>query len=149
MEKKKGPDVIDKILDACYQANKNALFTMSLMHQYEDRGFLTKGQLEGLYNKASSIEDMPVAWLATLEATIAKLPNRDKTPIQTKVAIEKIKDDAIEKKLATILASYPQHKAVLGLKFKFDKQAELQPNEQKELEKFYTLLIEKRNLRTY
>jgi hypothetical protein len=73
MEKKKGPDVIDKILDACYQANKNALFTMSLMHQYEDRGFLTKGQLEGLYNKASSIEDMPVAWLATLEATIAKI----------------------------------------------------------------------------
>ena len=87
---------------------------------------------------------MPDDWLATLEATIAKLPNRDKTPIQTKVAIEKIKDDAIEKKLATILASYPQHKAVLGLKFKFDKQAELQPNEQKELEKFYSLLIEKK-----
>lgn len=142
--KKNGPDVIDKILTACYEHNKDALFIMSLMHQYEDRGFLTKGQLEGLFKKASSIKEMPSAWLATLEATIAKLPTRDKTPIQNKFATVTTKDVVIEQKIAAILQKYPQHKAVLGLQFKFQKQQELSASEKKEVEKFYQLLIEKK-----
>jgi hypothetical protein len=146
-KKKKGPDVIDKILDACYQYNKDALFTMSLMHQYEERGFLTKGQLEGLFNKASTIKDMPVAWLATLEATIAKLPTRDKTPIQKKVDLVKPKDAVVEQKIQSILTNYPQHKAVLALQFKFEKQNELTATELKEVEKFYDLLIVKKMLK--
>ena len=40
-------DIIDKILEACYKHNPDALFVMSLMHQYEDRGSLSKKQLEG------------------------------------------------------------------------------------------------------
>lgn len=143
-KKKKGPDVIDKILDACYQANKDALFTMSLMHQYEDRGFLTKGQLEGLFKKASLVKDMPTAWLATLEATIAKLPTRDKTPVLKKASIVQEKDTAIEQKINEIQASFPQHKAVLALQFKFEKQLELTAAEKKEVEKFYDLLIVKK-----
>lgn len=142
--KKKGPDVIDKILTACYEHNKDALFIMSLMHQYEDRGFLTKGQLEGLFKNASSIKDMPQAWLATLEATIAKLPTRDKTPIQNKVSTVTTKDIVIEQKINAILQKYPQHKAVLVLQFKFQKQQELSITEKKEVEKFYQLLIEKK-----
>ena len=38
MQKKKtskDPDIIDKVLEACYKANPDALFIMSLMHQYE------------------------------------------------------------------------------------------------------------------
>ncbi len=143
-KKKKGPDVIDKILEACYQANKDALFTMSLMHQYEDRGFLTKGQLEGLFNKASMVKDMPTAWLATLEATIAKLPTRDKTPIIKLANLIPKKDIEIENKLLQILEKYPQHKAVLGLQLKFEKQNELLAIEKKEVEKFYDLLIVKK-----
>jgi hypothetical protein len=143
MEKKKGPDVIDKILEACYQANKDALFIMSLMHQYEDRGFLTKGQMEGLFKKASTVKDMPAGWLATLEATIAKLPTRDKTPVK-KEAVEYKKDEQVQKWIEQILAKYPQHKAVIALQLKFEKQNELTPNEKKEVQKFYKLLIEKK-----
>lgn len=69
-------DIIDKILDACYRYNPDALFVMSLMHQYEERGSLSKKQLEGLYQKALKVPDMPVNWLATLQATINKMHTR-------------------------------------------------------------------------
>jgi len=52
IKKKQGIDIIDKILDACYKHNPDALFIMSLMHQYEERGGLSKKQLEGLLLKA-------------------------------------------------------------------------------------------------
>lgn len=34
--KKPGVDIIARVLDALYQHNKDALFVMSLMHQYEE-----------------------------------------------------------------------------------------------------------------
>ena len=80
IKKKPGIDIIDKILDACYKHNPDALFIMSLMHQYEERGSLSKKQLEGLYLKAAKVTDLPPSWLATLEAEILKRPTRDKTP---------------------------------------------------------------------
>ena len=79
MERSKGDiDFVDKILNACYTNNKYDLFTMSLMHQYEERGFLTKKQLQGLYYKAEKITDLPAGLLATLQANITKLPTREK-----------------------------------------------------------------------
>jgi hypothetical protein len=66
-------DIIDKVLSACYAHNKDALFVMSLMHQYEERGSLSKKQLEGLFLKAQKVPEMPPNWLATLEATILKI----------------------------------------------------------------------------
>jgi len=140
LKKKQGIDIIDKVLEACYAANKDALFIMSLMHQYEDRGFLTKKQLEGLHSKASKIKDMPTGWLATIEATIAKLPTRDKTPVQTKI-VEHIEDEKIPLQLEAILAKYPQHKTVLGLQAKYTKHKLLTASEITELEKFYKLLV--------
>jgi hypothetical protein len=140
MQKKKGIDIIDKVLEACYATDKDALFIMSLMHQYEDRGFLTKGQLKGLHQKAVQITDMPSGWLATIEAMIAKLPTRDKSPIDTKPVLL-VKDEATEIKLAEILAKYPQHKTVLNLQQKFNKEKKLAAAEMAELEKFYKLLI--------
>lgn len=73
-------DIIDKVLDACYKYNSDALFVMSLMHQYEERGSLSKKQLEGLLHKARKVPDMPVNWLATLEATVLKMHTREKAP---------------------------------------------------------------------
>lgn len=140
MFKKNGPDVIDKILNACYQANKDALFTMSLMHQYEERGWLTKKQMQGLYDKAKKIADMPAGWLATLEATIAKLPTRDKTPVSAITAAADPNEEAF-KLITTILAKYPQHKAVLALQLKCNQQKPLTTTEKTELHKFYKLLI--------
>jgi hypothetical protein len=140
IKKKQGIDIIDKILDACYKYNPDALFIMSLMHQYEERGGLSKKQLEGLYLKAQKVTDMPPNWLATLEAEILKRPNRDKT-IPTNIKPIYVKDEGIEKMLLEILAKYPQHKRVVFLQSKFSNNEAMSVDEKKEIEKFHKLLI--------
>ena len=143
MEIKKGQlDFVEKILTACYKSLKYDLFVMSLMHQYEERGFLTKGQLQGLYYKAEKIEDFPAGLLATLEATISKLPTREKknAPI---VLNEVKKDEETANKLAEILAKYPQHKAVIGIQNNFIKHSKLSSTEKLELNKIYKILFKK------
>jgi hypothetical protein len=138
-KKKDGPDIIDKILEACYQHNKDALFTMSLMHQYEDRGWLTKKQLQGLHNKASRVKDLPVGLLASLEAIILKMPERDKSPI-TKIVTESTVNPNITIWLQAILAKYPQHKTVLALQLKFEKEKDLSGSDIATLEKLVKAL---------
>jgi hypothetical protein len=143
MEIKKGNiDFVEKILMACYNSNKDDLFVMSLMHQYEDRGFLTKGQLQGLFYKAEKVKDLPAGLLATLEATLSKLPTREKkdAPI---VLSEVKRDEETEAMLNEILAKYPQHKAVIGMQNSFRKFDKLSPAEKLELNKIYKLLFKK------
>lgn len=143
MENKKGNiDFVEKVLTACYNSNKYDLFVMSLMHQYEERGFLTKGQLQGLFYKAEKIENLPTGLLATLQATISKLPTREKK--NAPIVINQVKkDEEIENKLNEILAKYPQHKAVIGLQNNFNKYEKLSSTEKLELNKIYTLLFKK------
>lgn len=137
--KKQGVDVIDKVLEACYAADKDSLFIMSLMHQYEDRGFLTKKQIQGLHDIAKKQSEIPAGWIATLEAMIAKLPNRDKTPV-TSVAV--IAAPPKELLLAEeILARYPHHKAVKSMHTRLLQHFMLNPAEKTELNKLYKLLI--------
>lgn len=133
-------DIIDKILEACYQHNPDALFVMSLMHQYEDRGSLSKKQLEGLYLKAALIPDIPPNWLATLQATINKMHTREKTPATINTPLFE-KDVAIGQKMETILQKYPHHKRVVFLFTKYDKNDPLSPLEKAEVEKFYKILM--------
>ncbi|MCX6207429.1 MAG: hypothetical protein NTZ19_14395 [Bacteroidetes bacterium] len=140
IKKKPGIDIIDKILDACYKHNPDALFIMSLMHQYEERGGLSKKQLEGLFLKAQKVTDMPQSWLATLEAEILKRPNRDKT-VATEIKPLYEKDVVSEKLMHEILAKYPQHKRVVFLLSKFSNNEILSVDEKKEIEKFHKLLI--------
>ena len=140
MVKKKGPDIIDKVLEACYGANKDSLFVMSLMHQYEERGWLTKKQMQGLHNMASKVDGLSTGLLATLEATILKLPNRYKSSIEIK-APEKIKDEKIGNQIQAILAKYPQHKTVLSFQFKYEKNETFTSAETVALEKFFKLLV--------
>jgi len=139
--KKSGVDIINKVLDACYEADKESLFIMSLMHQYEDRGFLTKKQLAGLHAKASKIETILPGWLATIEAIIVKLPNRDKTPLEVKQTTVVEDDDTSPTQLAAILSKYPQHKAVLLLQAKFERTHSLVEADKLALQKFYKLLV--------
>lgn len=138
-KKNKELDIIDKILEACYAANPDALFVMSLMHQYEERGSLSKKQLQGLHSKASNIKDMPANWLATLEAIISKMPNRFKSeaPVAPPVVV---KDTHTTDLINSILAKYPQHKRVLYFKLKDDKNETLSPAEIAELERFWKVL---------
>jgi hypothetical protein len=133
-------DVIDKVLNACYQHNPDALFIMSLMHQYEERGSLSRKQLEGLFLKAQKVKDMPPNWLATLEATILKMPVREKaaaTPANTKQEEPSKEAQLIDQ----LLAKYPQHKAVLLLQQKLQKYQSLTPPDQTELERLARLLL--------
>jgi len=139
-KRKKGPDVIDKVLDACYQHNPHALFTMSLMHQYEERGSLSKKQLEGLLSKAKKIKSMPENWIATLEAIVLKMPTREKSPAAVRA------DAPIDKgpwlaQIQAILALYPQHKRVLFLQQKLLQQKQLEATDAQELMRFYRLLV--------
>lgn len=135
-------DIIDKILEACYQHNPDALFVMSLMHQYEDRGSLSKKQLEGLFLKASKVPTIPPNWLATLEATINKMHTREKSPAIINTPLY-VKDEELESKIKAILEKYPHHKRVVFLFAKFSKNELLTPSEKVEIEKFFKLLIVK------
>lgn len=139
--KKKKIDVIDKLLEACYQHNKDALFVMSLMHQYEERGSLSKKQLEGLLLKARKVTDIPPGWIAAVEAIVLKMPTRDKTPIENpKNQVEEITDKSGDL-IKEILEKYPQHKRVLFLKVQLEQRKVLSLTEQQEVGKFYQLLI--------
>ncbi len=142
IKKKQGIDIIDKILDTCYKHNPDALFIMSLMHQYEERGGLSKKQLEGLYLKAQKVTGMPQSWLATLEAEILKRPNRDKTALIENKPLY-TKDKTSEKLIQNILEKYPQHKRVLFFYTKFSNNEQLSADEKNEVQKFHKLLIKK------
>ncbi len=134
-------DVVDKILNACYKTLQFDLFVMSLMHQYEQRGSLSKKQLQGLYYKAQKVPDIPANWLATLEAKISKMPNRFKSeaPASAKPLYEK--DERAGKLIHDILQRYPQHKRVLFLQNKYNNNEAFGSNEIAELERFAKLLL--------
>ena len=138
---KPGIDIIAKILDALYEHNPDALFVMSLMHQYEERGSLSKKQLEGLLSKAQKVKDMPTSWLGTLEAIILKMPTRYKSTETITASPIYQKDEEAGRLINAILEKYPQHKQVLFLKMKYDNNETLVPVEITELEKFCKLLI--------
>ena len=140
--KKREIDIIDKILDACYKAGSEGIFVESLMHQYEERGSLSKKQLQGLYQKALTVKDMPTNWLATLEATISKMTTRYK-PSLTIAKVSSKKDEDAGELIAAILAKYPQHKRVLFLQSKYQNRETLTAAEITELEKFYKILLQK------
>jgi hypothetical protein len=141
MFKKNEIDIVEKILDACYKSNDFPLFVMSLMHQYEERGSLSKKQLQGLYYKAEKVKDIPASWLATLQAKIAKMPNRFKQTDAIQASPLYQKDERAGSLINAILEKYPQHKRVLFLKIKYDNNETLSAAEINDLEKFSKLLL--------
>ena len=146
LSKNKKIDVIDKLLSLCYAHNKDALFIMSLMHQYEERGSLSKKQLEGLLLKAQKIKEIPAHQIAAVEAIVLKMPTRDKTPVKkTTLAIDEaqVQISAALAQTDQILALYPAHKQVLLLKSKLTSHQPLTPQEQADLNKFVKILVKK------
>jgi len=138
--KKTGIDIIGKILDALYTHNPDALFVMSLMHQYEERGSLSKKQLQGLLSKAQKVKEIPTGWLGTLEAIILKMPTRYKSeePIMPAPIYEK--NEEAEKLILSILAKYPEHKRVLFLQLKYNSREPVSIEELNELKRFHKAL---------
>lgn len=132
-------DIVSDILKAVLDARPDSTFIKSLAFQYEERGSLSKKQLEGLFHKASRVDAIPESKLTTLEAIIKKKPTRFKsappkpTPLYTK-------DEAAGKIIDAILAKYPQHKMVLFLKAKYDNNETLNASEMTDLQRFSKLL---------
>ncbi|PVD53427.1 hypothetical protein DC498_04980 [Terrimonas sp.] len=137
--KKPDVDIVNDILKAVLNARPDSTFIKSLAFQYEERGSLSKKQLEGLFHKASRVDTIPESKLTTLEAIIKKKPTRFKsappkpTPLYTK-------DEAAGKMIDAILAKYPQHKMVLFLKAKYDNNEMLNASEMADLQRFGKLL---------
>src|SRR5690348_2315041 len=98
-------DIVKEILNAVLKAQPNSTFAKSLWHQYQERGGLSKKQLEGLYDKASKIKTVHASWLATLNAQILKRPGRYKSSLPpTKPLYEK--NEEAGKMIEAILEKY-------------------------------------------
>ena len=132
-------DIIKDLLEAVLAAQPDSSFTQSLLHQYQERGGLSKKQLQGLYGKAQKVANIPAGKLATLEAIILKRPTRDKTPLPLSEPLY-LKDEETGRMIVAILEKYPQHKRVLYYKSKYDNNEVLPAIEMTELQKFYKLL---------
>jgi hypothetical protein len=141
--KKPDVDVIKDVLQAALAAYPDSVFIQSLSLQYEERGGLSKKQLEGLYKKSLKVKSIPAGRLATLEAEILKRPSRFKSaPPPPKPMYEK--DERAGQTIDSILARFPQHKRVLFFKSKYDSNQQLSAAELAELDKFDTLLRDKK-----
>lgn len=132
-------DIVLDILKAVLQAQPGSSFTQSLLHQYQERGGLSKKQLEGLYQKATNVKTIPPNKLATLEAIILRKHTKHKSELPVATPLY-VKDDEAGKMIEAILAKYPQHKRVLFFKSKFDNNEILSVAEKTELQKFSKLL---------
>ena len=132
-------DIVLDILKAVAEAQPLSSFAQSILHQYQERGGLSKKQLQGLYGKASKIAGIPAGKLATLEAIILRKHTKEKSALPAATPLY-IKDETTGKMIKDVLAKYPQHKRVLFLKSKFDNNQELSTAEVDELRKFNKLL---------
>jgi hypothetical protein len=132
-------DFINKLLEDCVMAYPVSSFIIGIYQQYQQRGWLTKRQLQGLYDKAALITDMPPERLASLEALIKKMPDRSRSELpQAKPMYEK--DESAGEIINAILSKYPQHKRVLFLQSKYDNNETLSAVETAELLRFKTIL---------
>jgi hypothetical protein len=131
-------DIVLDILKAVLEVQPLSSFTQSLLRQYQERGGLSRKQLQGLYDKASKIQTIPSNKLATLEAIILKKPQKHRSTLPETKDMYK-KDDAAGELINAILAKYPQHKRVLFFKSKYENN-ELSAADLTELQNFKKLL---------
>jgi hypothetical protein len=140
MDKKKPDiDIVNEVLEDCIIAYPVSSFIISLYKQYTQRGSLSKKQLQGLHGKASKIESISPARLATLEALIKKMPTRYKSEAPVPKPLYE-KEETNGQLISAILAKYPQHKRVLFLKLKYDNNEPLSTQEIADLKRFAQLL---------
>lgn len=133
-------DIINDVLEECILAFPLSSFIISLYKQYQQRGSLSKKQLQGLHAKASGIKNISQSKLGTLEAIIKRMPTRYKSELPPPAPLFQ-KDKTAGVLIDDILARYPAHKRVLFLKSKFDNSELLTAAELAELKKFRELLL--------
>ena len=131
-------DVISDILKGSMDAFPDSVFLQSLAHQYLTRGWLTKKQMEGLYDKAQKANSIHPGKLATLHAQIKKMPTRYRSEKpEVKPIVQN--DHAAGLWIESILEKFPEHKRVVFLQTKWQQQT-LTLSEKAELEKLHKLL---------
>jgi hypothetical protein len=128
-------DIINMLLEDCIIAFPVSSFVISIYQQYQRRGWLSKKQLQGLYDKASKIKGVLPGRLAALESIIKKMPTRQKSDLPENAPLFE-KNEEAGKLIEEILSKFPQHKRVLFLKSRFDNNEILSANDIAELKKF-------------
>ena len=132
-------DIILDILEAVMLARPADDFVKSLHVQYQERGGLSKKQLQGLYGKASRLTGISPARLATLEAIILKKKSKERSPLPPPTPLYQ-KDEDTGRRINAILARYPAHKRVLFFQSRYENNQPLSPAELSELARFEKLL---------
>ena len=132
-------DVIMDVLKQAQAANPASTFINSLLVQYQERGSLSKKQLEGLHSKASRVITISPGKLATIQAIILKKHTNHRSTVSKSVGAAPT-DTTTAQLTHEIIAKYPQLKRVLYFKMKYDNKETLSTAEKSELQKFHTLL---------
>ncbi|HNF45604.1 MAG TPA: hypothetical protein PK695_02340 [Chitinophagaceae bacterium] len=132
-------DIVLDILKIVAEKQPGNQFSQSILMQYQERGGLSKKQLEGLYGKAKRIPEISQNKLATLEAIILRKHEKQKSDRPANTPLYQ-KDEGVVEMIESILSKSPQHKRVLFLKSKVDSNSPLSPAEVTELKKFHKLL---------
>lgn len=132
-------DIVLDILKIVAEKQSGNQFSQSILMQYQERGGLSKKQLEGLYGKAKRIPEISQNKLATLEAIILRKHEKQKSDRPANTPLYQ-KDEGVVEMIESILSKSPQHKRVLFLKSKVDSNSPLSPAEVTELKKFHKLL---------
>lgn len=136
---KPGVDIVLDILKIVAEQNPDNQFAQSILFQYQERGGLSKKQLEGLYGKAKKIDVIPPAKLATLEAIILRKNEKTKSQLP-EIKPLYLRDEESARLIQEILAKAPHHKRVLFLKAKMENNEMLVNTEKDELKKLTKLL---------
>ncbi len=138
--KKPDVDVVREVLLAAIAGYPDNAFVRSLLHQYDERGGLSRKQLEGLHAKAQKLNSIPEHKLATLQAIILRKPQKSgKEKPEAKPMFER--DGSTGPTISSILEKFPGHKRVLFLKAKYEKNEPLTQPEKDELTRFAKLLL--------
>ena len=135
-------DIVNDLLEECILAYPLSSFVISIYKQYQQRGSLSKKQLQGLYGKASTVKNVSQSKLGTLEAIIKRMPTRYKSELPATAPLFE-KDKEAGMMIDEILSRYPQHKRVLFLKSKYENNEPVSAAEISELKKFRELLLKK------
>jgi hypothetical protein len=139
-KKKPGVDVVLDILKESNAAFPESAFISSLLFQYQERGGLSKKQLEGLHSKASKNKNISEAKLATLQAIILKKHTRHRSELPVATPLY-VKDESVVNTIGAILEKYPEHKRVLFYKNKLHNNEPFSAVEKTELERFKKILL--------
>ncbi|MBL0145875.1 MAG: hypothetical protein IPP48_09040 [Chitinophagaceae bacterium] len=134
-------NILLNILTKMKAAHPTSSFINSLYNQYCVQGGLSKKQMEGLLDKAKKTPQIPQGNIATLEALILKKITRERAAPTLKATQPPQKDEETGKLLQEILEKYPQHKRVLFIQSKYNKNEAITVLEIEEVKKFYKMLV--------